>query len=376
MITKVDNFVESNLSTNEYDKGIIKARITRFLYNTDDNDKRDLLFNIVSNTKWIDNKKIMDYFIKQFKKIDEPYLIYNHKLTETGSTTFCISSLSHNGIVEDKEIINDNYFKDNPNKIIEIDNLILIDDYIGTGNTLLKAIDNIKDKIKYKKLTIICYICQEETIEKIKSKGIILFFKEVSKKYSNILDKDTCEYAESICNRCRQKDDDKEKMCFGYKNTGAMIAINQISPNNDISLMWDNTIKLNKKRWFPLFNREIGFIKWSQKNKQLIKNNSTIIREIQKNNKYNLSLKELEFLLYSFSCYYTEQEIIDNGYFSSSEEYNKFVSNMIEKGYIEEGKGYFYISDNNLYRYITSVMNQLFRDNNWYKVEISNKIAS
>ena len=371
VIKEIEKYTKKHFNLGEYNTRIAQARITKFVYNAEKEEERKYLFNLLEKMKWINRKQVLDYIYEQIKKIDGKFLIYNHKLDENSSSTFCTTNLSE--YLSDNTIINEQKVK---NKKRKTDSLIFIDDYIGTGNTILNAINDIKDKVVYKKIIVISYLCQKRAIDRFNQSKIELRYCEESESYINLLDIKSIDYINSICDKCTIVDDHSELMCFGYKNTGAIVALNETAPNNDISLIWDRINVSSTKVWIPLLDRNIGFIGLHDRYNNLIKNNQINLRKYFSQTPFELSYNEFVFLIYSFGIYCTAEEVINNQFFESKKEYIKFLKRMNKKNYIEYKKGYFFIKDPLLFKYINDIGNKLYKTKQYYKIEANNSFVS
>ena len=149
--------------------------------------------------------------------------------------------------------------------IVENSTILIIDDYSGSGESIINIAKAIENKYSNNKVLILCYVWQKKAIKIIKrmkkffdkklnndyeiiEEGIVLAdsYKEKFDK-----DNDTMNYIKDICECCKQTN-----VKYGYRRTGAMLTFNGISPNNNISMLWNNNIEYNNSRWFPDFNRE------------------------------------------------------------------------------------------------------------------------
>ncbi|MCC2089248.1 hypothetical protein KRP69_08505 [Mammaliicoccus sciuri] len=133
--------------------------------------------------------------------------------------------------------------------------LILIDDYSGTGQSIVDFLNAIQKYIKdlFIEIIIFCVHITEEAESNIKNSLIvsglecnILYINKSSKYFKNKI-----ELEKKFFTFERDIIGSSEKYILGYKNTQSLITNYRNTPNNTLSLFWfENDI------WKPLFKRE------------------------------------------------------------------------------------------------------------------------
>ena len=234
----------------------------------------------------------------------------------------------------------------------------------------MSAIEGIWNIIKEKEIIIVAYAIQEKAIININKNysEIKIDCKLILNRYSDEFDKSEIYYIEEVCKCCKD-----QRMQLGYNEAGDYVVLNKVAPNSDISMLWNPTIEYNGKHWMKLFDRQVSLEILSKKNNILIKNNSMLLR--QKYNdlkrKYSLSFEEFEFLVYSYGCYYTKNQLLEDNYFDSEKEYEEFTKELIKKKYICEKNGYIIIPYNTLYNDIGKVIEYLYKESKNSKKNIT-----
>ena len=367
LFNAVQNVVCNMQFDNKLDEEIFTNRLYNYVKNDELNYKR--ILTIVSKLKWIKSKEINDFFISYMKKnYSESMALIEKKEKAKSSSTRLISLISDEGLCNDFQIVQIKDVKED--RIKEFDKLLFIDDYIGSGETILSTIEDIWDNIKEKEIIIVAYACQERAIININRKypKIRIDKKLIFNRYSDEFEKNDVYYIEEVCKCCKD-----ERMQLGYNGAGAYVVLNKVAPNSDISMLWNPRIEYKGKHWMKLFDRQVSLEILSKKNNALIKNNSMLL--MQKYNdlkrKYSLSFKEFEFLVYSFGCYYTKHQLLDDNYFDSENEYHEFTKDLFNKEYINEKNGYIIIINNLLYDDIRKVIENVYKESNNSKKNIT-----
>lgn len=357
LFNAVQDVVSSIKFDNKLEEEIFTNRLYKYVQNDENNAKK--ILNIVSKLIWIRSKEINDFFVSYFKKhYSEDFALIDFKEKAKSSSTRMISFISDEGLCNDCQIINKS--EANEERLNQFTDLYFIDDYIGSGQTILDNLEEMKDIIANKNIHIVAYACQNSGYERMKQYdgNIDVEAKVFLNSYIDEYDKPELEYINIVCSKCLDS-----HMAFGYNSTGAYVVLNKTAPNSDISMIWYPKINFNGKKWMRLFDREMSLEMLSKKNNELIKKNSlqllTEYKEMSK--KYSISYAEFEFLIYSYGCYYTKNQLIDNHYFENDDDFHKCVNNLIIKKYVMIKNGYILISNTSLYNDIKKVLDSLYR---------------
>lgn len=359
----------------EIEKDIFQNRAIKFLRNDLNYNNQKELIKIISKINWFNTKQINDFIIRNAKKIlNDSIIIFQFKDKVTSSSNTMISFISNEGMCEDNQVLTkEDIFN---NDLSMFDGVLILDDYLGSGDTIIDNLTQIVKEIKTKKIYIVVYATQNLALERLESfrnendLNLEIIYKEKLNTYIEYLEPKTQSYVNTICNLCSESD-----FKLGWKNTGALVAINKCSPNNNISMIWNSHINYNGNRWIPLLNRELSIETWNKKNKYIIKKNTIILMEYYKKNfkakfnRYNISYPEFEFLVYSYGCYLTPYELIENNYFQTISEFQIFIENLLNNKLIELKNNYIIISNQNLYNEIGKVIKKVYNKNNSFKKE-------
>lgn len=346
-------------------KDVIIQNYVKFLDNERKFTNKEKLLKVLKKVKWYSNHNTDIFFSNIVTEIlDETIgnVFFICKNKRNSSCYSIIINLMREGKVEeDNIIVYDKKSKCLKVKKVEEDSTILVmDDYIGSGDTIINIIKAIDEKYSNKKVVILGYVWQETAIKRIK-----VCIKEEHKNFYNIIEKgivlensykekfkrdvDSIKYINNICDKCKDKD-----YKYGYMETGAMLAFDGISPNNNISMLWRNDINYNN--WIPVFNREysLEYLR-KKKNEYLIKNKKEILEIYNNSNlKRIISFNEFKVLIILFNTYSIRMEYIKEllGFDNIKE-----VSNIIEKF---EKHGIISYSTDNILEFIdTKVINEM-----------------
>jgi adenine/guanine phosphoribosyltransferase-like PRPP-binding protein len=134
--------------------------------------------------------------------------------------------------------------------------LLLVDDFIGTGETAEKALKDIMSecKIDFKRLIILALVSQKNGYETLINKGVNVVCTEIRKK--GISD----EYSEpvrqkylALMNNIEDILKVKKDFRLGYKGSEALVTLNR-TPNNTFPVYWREA-KVNNKKFPAPFPR-------------------------------------------------------------------------------------------------------------------------
>lgn len=373
----LEPIVKSIHFNSEIEKDIFQNRVIKFLRNDLNDDNQKELVKIISKINWFSTKQINDFIMRNVKKIlNNNIIIFQFKDKVTSSSNTMISFISNEGMCEDNQVLTkDEIFG---NDLSMFDGVLILDDYLGSGDTIIDDLSQIINAVRTKKIYVVVFAAQNLALKKLESfrnkndLNLEVIYKEKLNTYIEYLEPETQKYVNTICNLCSEHD-----FKFGWKNTGALVAINKCSPNNNISMIWNNNINYNGNRWIPLLNRELSIEAWNKKNKYIIKKNTMILRKYyeekfeKKFNKYNISYLEFEFLVYSYGCYLTPYELIENDYYQTANVFQMFIKNLLDNKLIELKNNYIIISSKNLYNEIGNVIKKIYKENNSIKKEKS-----
>lgn len=134
----------------------------------------------------------------------------------------------------------------------QLDNLIFIDDFMGSGNTIIKYLSCIFEKyniLKKKKIVLLAMYLTNSAELALKNFAMdrsvdltILYYKKGDKffkegrYYSGQQLKDKIAIYEKICNSASIS----EKFRYGYENSQSLFTICDNTPNNTLAIFWES----------------------------------------------------------------------------------------------------------------------------------------
>ena len=332
-------------------KSLVVENYLKFLDNEKKLIDKERLLKILKNVKWYSNDNTDIFFSNAITEIlnstvGDLYFISKNK--KTSSCYSIVTNLLMQGKLEEKNVIIYDKMTKNLkyNEIVKGSTILIMDDYSGSGETIINIAKAIENEFSNNKVLILCYIWQEKAIKivnrmkkylskklnnnyEIIEEGIIM---EDSYKEKFKEDSDSISYIKSICEDCKQSN-----IKYGYRRTGAMLTFNGISPNNNISLLWNNNIMHNNYRWFPVFDREYSLeLLRRKKNEYLIKNKNEIF-EFYKESflKYRMTYDEFKVLIMLFNTYSIRKEYLKEALgFDTIEEVTEIIEKFVKCGII------------------------------------------
>lgn len=314
------NKLVKKLRVNKYcmeEKEFLYNLLNKVLLNEQTKQNKNKLLDVIEEVNCYKDMEINDYINATITHIIstetiEKYMILKEKISSSNHTI--ISKVLKDGLLEESNIIK--YSKDNGIELKEIKEnsvILIVDDYVGSGKTIIDMLKEIEKNYNKQNVKIIAYIWQEKAINKIneyineteRNNNYEIHIDEdiiIEKSYKERYDEDSSifKYIKDTCNTC------KDKRCkFGYNKTGAMITINGLSPNNNISMLWRDDLG-NEKTWIPPFNRDISAITMQMKKEKIIKESYSNMRKFYTSFSYKdkLSFDEFKMLLLLFNSYY------------------------------------------------------------------------
>jgi len=247
-----------------------------------DSKQTDLLIELTSDFLWVKNSDYYKYLKNTLLKLGEypnlnlehifivPLLAKSDRLNNKikSSTIVAYScqnpQLRHVKLFEKTkfQIVHDINKLPNPSKLEANKNpIILIDDFIGTGDTALEGLEEILSLKGYDNNTLFVasLVCQNEGVELIKNRGYnvlsdVVREKGISDRYfgSELIAKR--KIMESIENLLAVDSKFDLGFRFGYKESEALVTMIR-TPNNTFPLYWFEA-KLNKtNKWKAPFPR-------------------------------------------------------------------------------------------------------------------------
>ncbi|MBW9331542.1 hypothetical protein D9N18_09270 [Lactococcus raffinolactis] len=210
---------------------------------TTSNSSHDLVHSFI-NINQIQNSKIFSFnhYIDLLNKKNE----YKSKKDTTPNIISYREESSKHLEKEEKKI---------KTKFQNISSLILIDDYTGTGQTVIDFILKIENSLP-QNVTIILFFIHSTKIAKkniyeLKNKiknDVIFVCKDITDKYFANNPEIETEFRKFETNIVRPR---REREVLGFDETESVVTLSRNTPNNTLSIFWSSNIE-----WVPLFPRD------------------------------------------------------------------------------------------------------------------------
>lgn len=341
-------------------KEILKNAMLRFIANGSNNEEKIYLLNIIKNISWFWDFQIFDYIASYISEnFDENTIIVDYstgkkKNPYSNSAGKLCTYIASSGIVLDNSFIKLDDLKYISPKI---NKFILMDDFIGSGNYLLRIIKNIESQgIEGKQIIVLSYACHtmgKYVIENHSSKNTItLVFGKLETSYlQKGLDEKILDFISKICNKCKYED-----LKFGYKNCGSMVSLNFLSPNNNLSMLYGK----NVDEWDSLLDRDLNIIIFHQRKKNILLQHSFLMHNFYQNNFASLlSYDEFKLLVLIYNCYGIGEDLLKEFHLcSTTEDLQQLIGSLIEKNILEDSY-FLYIIDKNVLSKLRNFNNSL-----------------
>lgn len=301
-------------------------------------DDREIICKLLSNVDYYTEENIQD-IISEYSKFIMKELICIHERYKVCYPT-TDSKVNHNTnklmCFLDKRISIENNIL---SSLKEVECLIILDDYCGSGDTLIEFLSKVKPYID-KKINIYYYpiFITQYALNRLNS-YIDELFTLIIKEYC--LNKAYClslnnifvlKEKQEFIRICEEKNIIGDN-CFGYKHVEDKFVTRYFTPNNSLGILW-----YNERLYKPLFGRAGRDLKKSYKyltNEQIMQFRSVIkhTKNIQK-----ITYAKVGLLLYNS---YTKEEIEE---FLGILNVDKIISDLINQNIIkfEKEKFVFY----------------------------------
>ena len=305
------------------EKEVLYNLLNKVLLNETTKENKNKLLDVIEEVNCFKDLEIDEYINSTIThiistEIREKYMILKDKISSSNHTI--ISKVLKDGLLEEDNIIK--YSKDDGIELKDIKEnsvILIVDDYVGSGKAIIDILKSIENNYNNQSVIVIAYIWQEKAIKKIneylketeKNNNYEIHIDEniiIEKSYKERYAEDSSifKYIRDTCNTCKNK-----KCKFGYNKTGAMITINGLSPNNNISMLWRDDLG-DEETWIPPFSRDISAITMQIKKEKIIKESYSNMRKFYESFYYKdvFDFDEFKMLLLLFNSYYIKIEQI------------------------------------------------------------------
>lgn len=343
-----------------FKRDALKEIFIKFLQNASNEKEKKYILTIIDNINWYWTKSMYEFFSEfLIDNFDENSILIDFS-TDDSSSSKGICTYLANSVIVANDILR---IEDCQKLSSSINKIFLVDDFIGSGNTILEHIRKLEENgYENKKIYILSYIALEKgknNIENFESKKnkISLIINILEKNYlQKNFEQDLIDYITSICNRCR-----KIGMEFGYEACGSMLSINGTSSNNNLSLLYSDDID----NWNKLLDRDINLVVLSQKRSKIIKENRGLIAKYYFDNKVlkkTVSLKEFELLILLYDCFGMDIELLKKfNFFATIKECEEVFKSLQDKKILKEGF-FIEIIDKNILQFLKKFNKKIDND--------------
>lgn len=232
----------------------LMTRINDWLNQFDDNEKPEML-TLLENFDYYSRNRIPKAVVNLYKKFrqvcDSEDVVFVRIEKEIGT--------SHSNIFFDTFWLNNGLFDYTQDKLEKIlyrddlqENIVIVDDYFGTGETFIKYVSSLiekNNKIKNKNLYFVALqgsVVGKEAIENYAKENEInlqIITCKYSKKafeYDNIFKLDDADSHRQIYSDIYDRRNNINDYKFGYKEIEALVSFYYNTPNNTLGLFWQN----------------------------------------------------------------------------------------------------------------------------------------
>ena len=171
IINIIKQFKLNKYSTAEEE--LLSGIFHKILLNEKTTDNKNKLLDVIEMTNSYNYIDINNYVISIIQEIvgknSDSYIVYKQKID--GSNNCIVSNLSNFGYFDENHIIK--YKK--TDEIVELEYkelsdkavIVIVDDYVGSGKSIIDILKAIEKEYIGKKILIISYIWQEKAINKV-----------------------------------------------------------------------------------------------------------------------------------------------------------------------------------------------------------------
>ena len=334
-------------------KYILKNSIKKFIQNGNNIQEQEYILNMVKNISWYWDMQIAEYLESETNKYFDSETIIVDCATGEKKNEYSNSAINIYTLLANSGYFNDSDFIkiSNLNELDKnIKRLIILDDFIGSGDTILKQIKKIIDYgFTKKEIIIISYICHESGKNNIENfvtdNNINLKYEVLENTYlKKGLDYNLVKYINKICKKCK-----KRELRYGYGNCGSMVSINLTSPNNNLPILYGKNID----GWDSLLDRNLNLIVLQErKNKAFIENKNIVHQFYVENFKDIISYDEYKLILMLYNCFGIDEILLNEFHiYGTIDEIKKVIESLKTKKIIKDE---YYLSIEN-----KSILNKL-----------------
>jgi len=273
-LMRIQNIFENNNWAIECSEGSDTSHFNRFckrVLDIGENRKRDLFLELAERYLWIKQEQYMDLLMKTMEK-----LVLNEEKVREADKLYVMPLISP----EDREkvksssmltyMFNDVVFRYGAFSKYKIELLcnisevgkklledkvvlLLVDDFIGTGETAEKCLFslNVEDTL-YHKIKIVSLVAQEEGMQRMLKYGVsVVAYIERNKGISDYYSSDVVSAKVEIMEQIENGMSVKGEFRMGYGKSEALVTMCR-TPNNTFPVFWDESGNM-KSAPFPRY---------------------------------------------------------------------------------------------------------------------------
>lgn len=353
---------------NAIEKNALLNSIESFLNNEKSGVKQTYLLDIIFLMDWITQNEIIDFiYEKTYYYFEGSDYLLRFKNDIHSSSNLIINRLVENRVIFEDSIINVN----DENTLISLNNstinLFIVDDFSGTGDTFWKSIEKILIYCKLN-LTLVVYAWTERAINNINKEcsgdNRILTYKIIKsekkiKRYDDLLTEELLNYVNNLSRKIN-----RTKNKYGYKNSGTLVSLNGLSPNNNLPMIWESNLVINENLWSPLLNRKFKLEILEKLKKMVFKQKKEEFFEIYKKRAKKIcNLREFQLLYILYTMKYITFNTIQEYFgFDSILELRDILNKLESRGIIIYDNGFYNITNNEIVNCVIYIDNIISKD--------------
>lgn len=274
MIKEYQNII--NAACDRFNNAVSQLDIVSWLENFDSSDWKKALI-VLNNFEYYSTKDIIREFdfglkniIEGLKSKEKLYLVPIGKIGKSGMAMIYYLKKTSSFNNPNVSILKNNDFS----KLTGNCKIVLVDDFSGTGGTILDYYEIIKPSLPKNCTPIALTVAfMERAQTNLKKNGIEIIGNRRMPAFSTRGSvfgyypkmkaiRDFCfKYGDTLYPEERYKNKKTKQHPLGFLNSQALICFEHSIPNNTLSIIWaDVKIKETDKRWYPLFPRRGNLI--------------------------------------------------------------------------------------------------------------------
>jgi hypothetical protein len=252
-------------------------RYCSFLEHLDENEL-ELILELTNDYEWITDNKYLELLTKSLEKLTDfdylnldkvfilPLLSRTDREKNKDKSSRHVSYLCNNVQIKFNPLFKDTEFQliDNLDHLPKESKIsqdkfpvILVDDYIGTGETAVEAIEELFEQKKYEKkyIFVLSLVAQEVGLKVVNSIGLDVLYGILRKKgISDKFDSKDREERLEIMRKLESKLNIDKDFRLGYKSSEALITMIR-TPNNTFPIYWHKAKLDSGDNWTAPFPR-------------------------------------------------------------------------------------------------------------------------